>query len=94
MHTEKEAKERWCPFARVFHYKFSMECPEAVPVPAHNRIVINKEDDVDPVTACDYGNLKCIASGCMAWRWDEERGSHEVEAGRPPLGFCGLSGKP
>jgi hypothetical protein len=98
MHTEQEAKELWCPHARVFHFKFAEESTDAFSPPqahpAHNRLVIDMETDTDAVCACDFDNLKCIASRCMAWRWEGEKAAREVEAGREPLGYCGLSGKP
>ena len=35
------------------------------------------------------GSFKCVASECMAWRWD--KGPTE---GMPRTGYCGLAGKP
>ncbi len=32
---------------------------------------------------------RCIASGCMAWRWH-----HSAAHGRLTSGYCGLAGKP
>lgn len=31
----------------------------------------------------------CIASACMAWRWQNRTASHE-----PDTGYCGKAGKP
>lgn len=41
-----------------------------------------------------YGEHGCIASECMAWRWDpkclDEGGFKHAN----PKGYCGLAGKP
>ena len=62
--TEEEAKERWCPFAR-----------------APGRMLGRREngDSMDVVGFCPQNrgyatgvpldNCRCIASQCMAWRW-------------------------
>lgn len=35
----------------------------------------------------------CIASECMAWRWNELVTAHEPISDKTP-GYCGLAGKP
>ena len=66
--TEEEAREKWCPMARVH----GMES-------AGNRI--------------DHAN--CIASGCMAWVWDDTEeliGSMTIKHlnASKTSGHCGL----
>lgn len=70
MHTEKEAREKWCP---------------VVSVNGCNRDGQSKKYWDEPF-------YHCIASDCMAWRWDgtyvrEENG----EAKAVKTGCCGLA---
>ncbi len=37
-------------------------------------------------------SARCIASGCMAWRW-ESLDATVVVLDKPPHGFCGLAGR-
>ena len=44
-------------------------------------------------------NLTCIASQCMAWRWEEEskwveKDSLTLNPTSEWIGYCGLAGKP
>lgn len=62
--TEKEAKTKWCPFARVL-------------LPVHqsgNRIGTFHKRIADDVDRKHYeeqeADCTCIGSGCMAWRWE------------------------
>lgn len=80
MLTEKEAKEKWCPFARN-------------PIPLRSNlgnvgfVVGNraKDDDQSP----------CIASECMAWRWQFlAMHGNESELTEQAKGYCGLAGEP
>ena len=41
----------------------------------------------------DYHHQQCIASDCMAWRWDEFI-NITPEADVIREGYCGLAGKP
>ena len=52
--TEEEAYERWCPFART---AFPLDAPAV----AANRFLV---EDNRP-----EGVPRCVASQCMAWRW-------------------------
>lgn len=61
--TEEEAKQRWCPFARLGNEPGCNRWP----TPAER----NEEED---------SRALCIASDCMAWRWDREA---NAERGRP-----------
>lgn len=53
MHTEDEAKTKWCPFARVA-FQYRVQAPDAMIVP-------NRAENEAPIGTC-------IASECMAWR--------------------------
>ena len=55
MHTEDEAKQKWCPFTRVYD-SFDGSAATA------NRGIGGRPEP-------DEGNTRCIASGCMAWEW-------------------------
>lgn len=79
MHTEEQAKTKWCPEARQ-----SAKVDGAVSV-ANSVSMGRSLDRPEPVLM----HVFCIASGCMHWRWYEAPGRGE---GR--LGFCGLSGRP
>lgn len=57
------------------------------------------EGDTRPLA--QHGNGRyCIASGCMAWRWDRESGGYKddnpisMERNPATRGFCGLAGHP
>ena len=70
--TEDEAKQKWCPHARL---RTSWSSPYGgVALAGTNR--------------WEKGNAKCIASGCMAWRWED------IAKRKPIDGYCGLAGKP
>lgn len=73
--TEPEARTKWCPFARAFSPVMD-EHAETVAAASVNR----QESGADPW-------CRCLASDCMAWRWDER---HQTELN----GYCGLAGKP
>jgi hypothetical protein len=38
-------------------------------------------------------SVNCIASGCMAWRWDHAA-NFDRRLGTPQQGHCGLAGRP
>lgn len=83
MHTEDEARQKWCPFARV------IEMLDDEPVEGYG--VGNRS-----TMQTSHPHARCLASECMAWRW---KGPWEwVGEGparkRARRGFCGLSGEP
>lgn len=43
-----------------------------------------------PTDAEAYGQTRCIASNCMAWRWE----AVGVLSPNNASGYCGLAGKP
>lgn len=57
--TEKEAVEKWCPFARSF------ESGGVVPT-SYNRIHVAKAGDKS--VALSVSSM-CIGADCMAWKW-------------------------
>lgn len=92
-HTEGEAKTKWCPFARVAEpWQYADTLVKPVPVAAINRGSDGLMREPGP-------NCLCIASACMAWRW-QPQGSVDNPLQRPGvgqsvkrvLGYCGLAG--
>lgn len=83
--TEAEAKKRWCPFARVVQYAGDWHPPAA-----GNREAMQAfPDELNGATVC-------IASSCMAWRWETEPfPNHQPGETGPSAGsgYCGLAGK-
>ena len=76
--TAYEAREKWCPFVRVSTIR--LDRGGASTALAVNRTPY-ESSGVHPLT-------RCIASDCMAWRWDGtayDPHSH---------GYCGLADKP
>lgn len=72
MHTEEQAREKWCPHVRI----------SASDGPCEGNHAANIGADLNPLG-------RCIASDCMAWRWDDA-GEHVPV----PHGFCGLATEP
>lgn len=93
MHTEEEAKKLWCPHVVASH--------------SDPRRVSKHDSDGDyslsDTIAGAPGN-NCIASKCMAWRWDPGSFSYPPTPDNPGggphaapeeyRGFCGLAGRP
>jgi hypothetical protein len=65
-HTEAEAAQRWCPFAREVTPLGKAKRDAA----AGNRYLTDKDDYTNPA------GCRCIASHCMAWRWLSEGRGH------------------
>ena len=84
--TEDEARKLWCPFARVIHFHDNDGLGQA---PAAG----NRGCHGDPKT-----EARCIASDCMAWRWnsnyDHSGDSTAAMQNRRNGygGYCGLAG--
>jgi hypothetical protein len=76
--TEAEAKERWCPAARVVS-------DPAILGGAREASGFNRMRDRE-FTLLPQAS-RCIASGCMWWRW------HPTMMNRKPdSGYCGAAG--
>ena len=78
--TEDEAKTKWCPHKRVAIIKHDW----SEITTGHNQI----ELDGEPGLTKDAVHYRCIASACMAWRWNE--GIHFW--GNAAGGFCSTVG--
>ncbi len=78
-HSEAEAKAKWCPFARAT----TLVEDEEVGIAA--AIAANRTPDGYP----DIG-APCLASGCMAWRWEFAPLDLDQTNWR---GYCGLTAR-
>ncbi len=80
MMTEEQAREKWCPHARV----------SASNEPALGNHAANRWENPQGLP----DGAGCIASDCMAWRWQD---SLSIRDGEQPSksnnGYCGLAGK-
>ena len=87
--TESEAREKTCcgPLAAMYGIMTTHEFDGEV-----------RSQEIQTFKC--IGTFKCIASDCMAWRWDspvKTANMHEgvtVNFNEPPTGYCGLAGKP
>lgn len=83
--TEEDAKAKWCPHARSL-----------VVVAAGKKIdLVASCNRVQGIHLADKGENNCIASACMAWRWDwtpEQAARVTVSPQSPAPGHCGLAG--
>jgi len=76
--TPAEASKRWCPFVRIREYQ-----EETIEGTAVNR-------SFDSADSAASGSL-CLASGCMAWRWDISHPWNDEERRDELRGCCGLA---
>ena len=89
MLTEAEAKEKWCPFARVgVRGNNENQSDRDWRGVSFNRAILLNNDKDNREYRTDWP--KCIGSACMAWR------TREIASPNQSLddGFCGLAGKP
>jgi hypothetical protein len=77
--TPAHASKRWCPFVRIREYQEG-----SIEGTAVNR-------SFDSADSAANGSL-CLASGCMAWRWDIGHEWEDEERRDERRGFCGLAG--
>jgi hypothetical protein len=68
MITEDQAKERWCPFARYAIFSRHGQSSAANRLGDDNGLHIN------------HKSCRCIASQCMAWRWERIVDENLIEA--------------
>jgi hypothetical protein len=80
--TEDEAKRRWCPFA----------ASRVLVIPGPNPVVkaYSPEDSAQDIRSVS-GN--CVASFCMAWRWDILSSPDGALRRQQGQGRCGLAGE-
>lgn len=93
MHTEDEAKTKWCPFARVTTGARKAGAVNLMGGAAtFNRVAYPEGDGM----ACDQTPMtKCLGSACMAWRsgiFDHQR-NLALGDRTPNVGYCGLAGR-
>ena len=84
MLSERQAREKWCPFARTAAFECQTATSESAAT--FNRPWIEN--------AMSKDDCSCVASECMAWRWYEPA-TYDVDTGKemsPAVGFCGLAG--
>lgn len=110
MHTEDEARTKWCPFARVVGQDMNGEREYE-----GNRVYLAPDDtSLDDILG--HFSAKCAGSACMAWRpimtyetvigerdkkpegdgWDWDTFSDDRWERPVPTGkgYCGLAGRP
>ncbi len=80
--SEEEAHTKWCPHVRTAW-------------------AMNAGDESASLCTANRGNTdsdcRCVASGCMAWRWVEthiKSGTGDLVASGDTHGYCGLAGNP
>lgn len=102
--TEEEARKLWCAHSRIGRYEGDSSL--GIGGAAVNRFWSELKRwfgwdlEIEELEEC---STNCIASQCMAWRWERvrqivpakdpraEQGVRFVDGER---GFCGLAGKP
>ncbi len=85
LQSEDQAKGKWCPFTRVGVHSGT------------GAVSVNRY----PLAATIHEETRCLARGCMAWRWAGWQTTFETVAPLPPedirigerLGYCGLAGE-
>ncbi len=80
--TEKHAREKWCPFTRVFSaHRKDLEKSVAL----GNRTVLHTDEEIHFPKGSD-----CIGSQCMAWKWGDQL-APDHDRSDQAKGFCGLT---
>ena len=82
MHTEKQAKELWCPMVR-----HQGDGGASFNRSRYNSNPINADTDKTAERHQGTFGCHCIASKCAMWRWTDS-------PGLVSRGYCGLAGKP
>jgi len=91
MHTEQEARKKWCPQVRVSdgeHYAAENRFCQAGKVSSPEKSGVMLPEDNE-----GFNWDRCIASECMMWRWTTVF-THGNTYSQHEQGFCGLAGKP
>jgi len=76
----------WCPHARIIRNEFNGATADYFPVGSANRDALGQSPN--PIGSC-----RCIASACMAWRWESYRRPDDRSA-TERRGYCGAFGIP
>ena len=91
MYTEDEAKQKWCPKARVADYNAAdKNSPVLAATNRHAGVKTGKDGKPRILRK----NAMCIASQCMAWRWGRLTRLGTDRVIDPRQGYCGAFGKP
>ncbi len=88
--TEDEAKTKWCPFVRAIGAVSDDAAANRWPADPDG-----ESDDSFGLDSSGQPHALCIASQCMAWRWDrviESQGQLVPMPQGAPSGHCGLAG--
>lgn len=96
--TEEQAKQCWCPFARVESSPMYQAVKDPTTgetvVPLSNAVSVNRGG------AGAFEEVCCMASRCMMWRQenavmkhDRTRTTSGVKS-QEPHGYCGLASRP
>ncbi len=59
-----------------------------------SRIAVTSDGDGLFTSMPDVKRWECIASRCMAWRWESDRKQLHDSTEPMDTGYCGLAGKP
>lgn len=105
LRTEEEARKCWCPFARVCATQ--TDSAESAAHVGYNRVYVAADGpaNFEEPTSRNPMVARCIASECMAWRWQmvetnaSKQRHHGIGTYPPPLpvyeqterGYCGLA---
>jgi hypothetical protein len=104
--TEKEAQKLWCSHALVSNYLFAIEQKDdaidsvsrlaalVAGSQTHNRLVLNRDDELIPGNMIMPNVNTCIGSRCASWRWAKTESVEQCELGHEPVGYCGRAGRP
>lgn len=101
--TEAEAVTKWCPFSRLCGID---DAGNGAVFQAGNRAALLRGAEAVSFNE-NPESCRCLASACMAWRWNDQWTSQTQEGhggdlvlrlkrkpGEPKLGYCGLAGQP
>lgn len=85
--TEAEARQKWCPESRGLDWQRMDQESGILAFAAVNRDHGAHDDDGNE-TVVILGRYRCIASGCMFWRWHDPLSTethtyHRAELGDP-----------
>ncbi len=109
MMTEEQAREKWCPMARLLPVDKTQKANEAPQLTPRVGVSYNRLVIVDGKGAStNLQDSRCLASDCAMWRWDdyannaaqelfENVAPHDADTKSyppEPIGYCGLAGKP
>lgn len=96
MHTPEQAKELWCPMARIARDEtVRIESPAIggmFSVHEERYIVGGCNRDAIGGMGSSIKSCRCIADKCAMWRWAETERKALMNV-KPNQGYCGLAGQ-